>query len=240
MREGSDRSVSKKTAAKKLVKKKSVISTGKKRVVKKPVPKETPVKTAKKAIRKRVVLSSKKIETQDLDLKYTGAPDKWLIVQLSEDCDLKESAEEVVQQLKDLCGEAVEFFIPMHIEYVKDKPIYFVLFEGYIFVRLTNDVTDVSFKDRTGHISGPLLSNGKNQHVHNKDINGFKREIKKRLKAKVPTKGQKVIPKVGDYKNLEGEVLSVDKKSMIAVVEFALASRVVEVQIRIINLDIME
>jgi len=205
-------------------------------------PKSTVDKTVKKTSGKvkRTPLKRKKLDPQDLDFKYKGKEEKWLIVELNEDCELKESAEVVVQQIKDLCGSGVEYFLPMYTEYVKDSPVFLVLFEGYIFIRVTDKVHEGCFKDRTEHISGPLICGGQNKYLKNKDINGFKTELKKRLRAKVPKKGQIVIPKVGDYKNLEGLVLSVDRKNMTAKIEFALSSRVVEVNIRIINLEVME
>jgi len=226
--------------------KKSVKKVAKKAVKK--VVKKAVKKAAKKAVKnisvkkfaKKRVLKTKKLDPQDLDFKYLGKNDKWLIVELTEDCDLKENAESVVQQLKGLCGDGVEYFLPLYTEYVRDKPVRIVLFEGYIFIRVTEEITDSSFKDRTEHISGPLMCGGRCQYLKNREINGFKSELKKGLKDKIPKKGQTVIPKVGDYKNLEGVVLSVDKTKMIAKVEFAFSSRVVEVGIRIINLEVME
>jgi transcription antitermination factor NusG len=225
---------------KKVVKKKTPIKkpSSKKTVLKKVNKKAVAKVSSKRSIKKRTPIHNKRIEPQSLEYKYTGKDDKWIILQLSDDCSLKEHAESVIQQLKELCGEAVEFFLPMYVEYVKDKPVFLVLFDGYLFVK-TNNIEESCFKDRTEHIEGPMLSNGKKQYVNNTEINGFKRELKKCLKDKVPKVGQMVTPKSGDYKNLEGVVLSVDKKNMLATVEFAQASRVVEVQIRIVNLDIM-
>lgn len=235
---------SNKKATKATQTKKSLIT---KKVGRKVEGKKTPVKKASvksnaptKKATKNPPLRRKKIETQDLDRKYTGRSGKWLIVELVEDCDLKENAEEVVQQVRKLCGDGVEYFLPVYAEYVKDNPVYIVLFEGYVFIRVTESVHEGCFKERTEQILGPLICGGRCQYAKNKDINGFKAELKKRLKAKVPKKGQNVVPKVGDYRNLEGLVLSVDKKNMTAKIEFALSSRVVEVNIRIINLEVVE
>jgi len=163
-----------------------------------------------------------------------------VIIQLSEETDLKEDAEAIVEKLKNICGEDVEYFLPSYTEYVKEKAVCIVLFDGYIFVRESDKVGAYCFKDKNEYFDGPLFCGGQCQYVKNKDINNFKKELKKRLKSKVPKKGETVVPKVGDYRNLEGVVLLVDRKKMIAKVEFALASRVVEVYIRIINLDVQE
>ena len=186
----------------------------------------------------------KKLLAQDLD-SFLGRGGKWLVVQLSEDCVLQESSLDVVREIKTLCGESVEFFLPLYVEFVQDKPVCLVLFDGYVFVKVSEEIDDFCFKDKPDtkdkiqHVIGPLYMNGVSKYVTNRDINQFKRDLKKMLRDKIPKKGQKVIPLVGDYKNLEGEVLFVDKDRMIAKVIFALSSRVVEVFIRVINLEIV-
>jgi transcription antitermination factor NusG len=227
------------------VRNKTTESAAPKKTVRSASPKSTRVKNigskpARVKAVKRTQLKRKKLESQDLDHNYLGRKDRWLIIQLSEDCDLREDAELVVQELKELCGDSVEYFLPLYTEYVQDKPVCLVLFEGYVFVKEEAGVDNTCFKERVSKIEGPLLSNGLCQYLKNKDINKFKRDLKQRLKSKVPKKGQTVVPVVGDYKNLEGIVLSIDRKRMIAKIEFALSSRVVVVQIRIINLEVLE
>lgn len=202
----------------------------------------------KKAVSKKKAPGQKKTPgqknrddlVQNLDHKYVGRGGKWIIVQLSESCELKEHAEQLVQQIKEAYGEKTEFFLPMYVDYVGNKSVCLVLFDGYFFVRETKELDTAGLKERTEFIQGPMYKEKQMKYVKNKDINKFKNDIKKKLKTKIPKKGQLVIPKVGNYRNIEGKVISVNRKKMVARVVFSLVSRVVEAPIKIINLDIME
>jgi transcription antitermination factor NusG len=70
-------------------------------------------------------------------------------------------------------------------------------------------------------------------------INEYKTKMQERVKTLIPVVGQRVIPRVGVFKNLEGTVLSVDKKKLIAIVVFEKASRVVEAPLNVVNLSIL-
>lgn len=182
---------------------------------------------------------NKILSTKDLDFKYKGRSNKWIIIQLAEDCDLLEKYDAIESDLKKIFGDTADYFIPVYREKVNEKPVSLLLFEGYVFVKCTDTVKEWLFKERTENLLGPLYENGKCKYINNKDINKFKDDIQKMIRNKIPEKGQTVIPKEGDYKNLEGRVVSVNKNKMIATVVFEKRSRVVEAPINVINLDIV-
>jgi len=186
-------------------------------------------------------LKNKKVVTKEsLDFKYRGRSSKWLILQLSEECSLEDKYDIVINDIKNIFGNNVEFFIPVHREKLNNKIVNIVLFEEYVFIKCNDTINETLFKERTENIIGPVMSSGKCSFVCNKDINKFKDDLQDVIKSKIPKKGQMVIPREGSYKNLEGKVVLVDKNKMIATVVFEKRSRIVEVPINIINLEIIK
>lgn len=168
----------------------------------------------------------------------TKSVNKWLILQLNDNYDISEHYENIKMELSNIFGSDVEYFIPLHTEKIENKPVSLILFEGYVFVKCNNNELDL-FTEEYDYIRGPLLQNNKAQYVYDKDINKFREQIENNLINLLPEKGQKVIPKVGVFKNLEGEVLSVNKKDLVARVLFKQASRVVQASINIVNLEFL-
>jgi len=175
----------------------------------------------------------------NIDNKYKGGSNKWLVVLLSEETSIGDHYNLIEYEIKDIFGQKVDFFIPFYRDKVGDKNICIVLFEGYIFVQEPKEgFSEIDFsKVKTSHVRSPLCSNGTFNYVNNNHINGFKKELRKKIKGMIPNLGQTVIPKEGVFKDLEGKVISIDKKKMILTVRFETSSRVVEAPVSIINVD---
>jgi uncharacterized membrane protein YheB (UPF0754 family) len=164
---------------------------------------------------------------------------KWVIIELHEDTFLEEHSDQIERSIREELGPDTEYFIPIYNEKIQGKNACFVLFEGYIFIQRTDEVIQNIFKLKDELVRGPLCVNDCLRLVTGQRINKFKQEMQDKIRALIPEKGQRVTPKVGVFKNLEGEVLSVDKKKLIALVRFEKPSRIVEAPINIVNLSLL-
>jgi len=164
---------------------------------------------------------------------------RWIIIELNEDTFLETHYEQVERVLRDELGSDVAYFLPVYKESVQGKCICYVLFDGYVFVQRTDDVITKIHKLRTEHIKGALFIDGSLRLVTGTRINRFKQELQNKVHTMLPQKGQRVIAKVGTFKNLEGEVLSVDPKKLIAIVRFSARSRVVDAPLNIVNISLI-
>jgi transcription antitermination factor NusG len=200
------------------------------------------VRNTKKKPRKKnvsVVQEPRLIASRGLDYRYKSSKDRWLIVELREEYSLKEIYDVVEKHILSTMGSDVEYFLPIYSERINDKSACALLFEGYAFIMQTPAVEDISHKMKSEHIKGFLSRNKDYVHVTSRDINKFRRDLKKKINSMVPRKGQRVVPQVGVFKDLEGKVLSVDRAKLIATVVFEKPSRIVEAPINVINLGTM-
>jgi transcription antitermination factor NusG len=164
---------------------------------------------------------------------------RWIIVELNEDTFLETHYEQVERVLRDELGSSVVYFLPVYKEKVQGKSVCYVLFDGYVFIQRTDEVITKIHKLRTEHIKGALFIDGSLRLVTGTRINRFKRELQEKVHTMLPQKGQRVIAKVGTFKNLEGEVLSVDPEKLIAIVRFSARSRVVDAPLNIVNISLI-
>jgi hypothetical protein len=214
--------------------------TTKKSVKKKPAVKSSSAKKrAISSLPKRGEIKKPKRLAFDIDKVYKGGTDRWLVLSLSEETELKEHYPTIEYEVRDVFGTDAEYFIPMYKEQVGPKEVCLVLFDGYLFIQEPKKGLDhIDFtKMRTVHLRSPLISAGVYSYVKNSNINGFKRELKKKIKSMVPKVSQVVIPKEGVFKDLEGTVVSINKKDMTLMVRFETSSRIVVAPVSIINVD---
>lgn len=162
---------------------------------------------------------------------------QWTIVELSEETHLEEHHESITRFVVDLLGKDSEFFLPIYCEKVREKSVAVVLFDGYIFVKSTPITDDKINRLKNDHLRGPLTVNKIRQYVSSEEINRYKMALQKKVSDKIPRKGQLVTPRIGTFQNLQGKVLSVDRRKLIARVLFRRATRVVETYISVINLE---
>lgn len=183
-------------------------------------------------------LSESIIRSRDLNHYYSEAGD-WLILELYDDVDLGGLFNNIENDILNIFGEATDYFIPVYSEKVREKCVCINLFDGYVFVKESDTTEDSLSKMKSEYIKGTLSGPKGLLKVKNENINSFKKKLEHKIKGMVPTKGQRVIPRVGTFKNMEGKVISVNKTKLIARVLFEKSSRVVEAPISVVNLDIV-
>ena len=183
-------------------------------------------------------ISEATIRSRDLKYFYSGEGG-WLILELYDDVDLGGLYNNIENDILNIFGDSSDYFIPVYSEKVREKCVCINLFDGYVFVKESDNTEDALSKMKSEYIKGALSGPGGIIKVENESINSFKKKLEHKIKGMVPTKGQRVIPRVGTFKNMEGKVISVNKAKLIARVLFEKSSRVVEAPISVVNLDII-
>jgi transcription antitermination factor NusG len=189
------------------------------------------------------MLEHKKKKFLNLNYRFKNNNEKWFIISLVESCDFLESYKLIQNELEEIFGEDVIYFIPMYITKIGKKDIGVSLlgsFEGgYIFVKYSGTCSEDIFK-KTDHLDKLLITGSSKLYVTNRDINKLKTKLKKEINNKIPKKGDYVVPKEGVFKNLEGKVLSVSERNKTALVEFHKRTRIVKTHLTVINFDIVK
>lgn len=170
--------------------------------------------------------------------KRVNPKSKWNIIELAEDITFEEHLNIIEHYTFELFGHNIELFFPLYREKIGDKTAILTLFDGYFFVKSDTKISEYPDKYRNDCIKGPMKKNRKVVEVPGTKINDLKKELRLRLKELVPKKKQIIIPKIGIFGNLEGEVLSVDRQNYFAIVKFQYSTRIVEAPISFINLTL--
>lgn len=184
----------------------------------------------------RVIVKNNHAKWFDIRTLYK-CMSQWTIVELSEETHLDEHHESIIRFVLESIGKDTEFFLPIYCEKVRDKSVSVVLFDGYIFIKSTPTVDAKIDRLKNDHLRGPLTVNKLRQYVTSEEINRYKVALQRKVSDKIPRKGQLVVPRIGTFQNLQGKVLSVDRKKLVARVLFRRATRVVETYISIVNLE---
>lgn len=195
---------------------------------------EVKPKTTKKI--KRVNTS---IKNTDLTFKYKGNG-RWAMFQLKEDFDIAENYEAIEQELINVFGEGIEYFIPVYREKIDSSAVGLILFDGYIFLRFIDRKECILDIGDCRYIQGPLMMGGKVSYATDKEINILRANLYKKLQKRFPRRGQTIVPKSGTFKNLEGKVVGIDRKNRVVRAVFKQSSREVGADINVINLDFEE
>lgn len=162
----------------------------------------------------------------------------WNIIELAEDITFEEHSDAIERRICAVFGDETEYFVPFYKEKIHDKVVSLVLFEGYFFVRSIQEIHDSPDSFRCEYFKGPMRKKQTVVAITGIKINELKNELKLKLKARIPKKNQTVIPKIGIFSNLEGVVISVDKKNLVAIVKFQYTTRIIEAPISFINLTL--
>ncbi len=143
---------------------------------------------------------------------------KWLILELNEIEDI--NYHEIESTIINIFGDKVDYFIPIHHERMGSYISTSVLIDGYVFVRDCLEVREnLNNLQETRVFSGALFLSGKYQTVNSDEIGSLKKKLKNSLKRKFIV-GMRVIVLDGVFKNLKGEVISIEdsgKKVMIKI-----------------------
>lgn len=163
-----------------------------------------------------------------------------MIIELAEDVTFEEHVFEIERHIIQLFGNDSEYFIPIYQERVQDKIVSLVLFEGYFFIKSSDYVINISNDIYNEYFKGVMKKRDKVIEISGIKINEFKGEILEKLKKITPKKKQRVMPKIGVFSDLEGEVISIDKRKFIVTVRFKYTTRVIDAPISVINLNVLE
>jgi len=149
---------------------------------------------------------------------------QWLILELSdifEDITYKDIQNAIIN----VFGDSVEYFIPIAYEQMGSYVSTNTLLEGYAFIKDCCEVRQNMFNVKEEKIfTGFLCYDGKYQTVSSRTIGGLKRKLKTSLKRKCII-GSKVKILDGVFKNLVGEVISVEDQGKKIIVKIERLSR---------------
>lgn len=206
----------------------------KKARIKKSVPRKLTCKYVKKAINKydRTFL--------DLDFKFKKLDEPWFPVMLRDGCDICSDYKLLQYEIESVFGSDAEYFLPAYIEQLGKKIIGILLFDGYVFVKKTQDVNEASFSTRLGLLEGILKETQHQKPVTSRDINSFKTKLRRELKKRMPKKGDRVNVLEGTFKNMTGTVMSIPKEGNVVNIEFRKKTRIVEAAISTVNFEIVK
>lgn len=145
--------------------------------------------------------------------------DRWLILELNDAFeDVK--YRDIKAALITVFGDEVDYFIPIHHECIGSYTSTSVLMEGYVFIKDCLEVRQgINNLYESKVFSGALFYSGKYQTVNSEVIRNLKKKLRNSLKKKM-TNGTKVLILGGVFKNLTGEVISVEdsgKKIMVKI-----------------------
>jgi transcription antitermination factor NusG len=134
---------------------------------------------------------------------------KWLIIELSEQLE-GFSYSDISQNVKNLFGERVEYFIPVYQEKMGSYTSTCTLFDGYVFVKDSPGIRAcLPYLRDYRMFSKALGCGGRIQTVDSTVIGVMKRRLKKSTKRNLDI-GSKVKVLEGIFSNLVGEVVGVD------------------------------
>lgn len=107
-------------------------------------------------------------------------------------------------------GDEADYFIPIHNEKMGSYTSTSTLMEGYAFIRDTDGIRENMQNLRESKIfSRVLVQSGRYQTISSAEIRGLRTKLKNSLKRKF-SEGTKVKILGGIFKNLVGEVISVE------------------------------
>ena len=159
---------------------------------------------------------------------------KWVIVELADEITFEDNSEVIEHDVIQLFWD-LPYFIPVYSEEINGEAVSITLFDGYFFVKLSDDIVVNQDNLKTEHIKGIMKRNSKIVEISGTKINEFKVELKNKLLSLAPQRKQLISPKIGILSNLKGEVISVNKKKLIFHARFKCSTRLIEAPVSFIN-----
>jgi transcription antitermination factor NusG len=152
------------------------------------------------------------------------AASNWIIIELSEQADTA-SFPDLKSAVQGIFGADVEFFIPKHHEEMGSYISTNTLFDGYVFVKDSEDVRDhIPNIKESRFFQGILKQAGKISTVDSHIIGGLRKKLKNSLKKKFKT-GTNVKILDGIFQNLVGKVISTEDNGRIVNIQIRCMSR---------------
>ena len=159
---------------------------------------------------------------------------KWVIVELADDITFDDNSEVIEHDAIQLFHDQ-PYFIPVYTEEINGETVSVTLFDGYFFVKLSEDLLINCENIKSENIKGVMKKNSKIVQINGNKINEFKQEMQDKLLSLAPKKKQFISPKIGILSNLKGEVLSINKKKLIFTARFKCSTRLIEAPVSFIN-----
>jgi transcription antitermination factor NusG len=149
---------------------------------------------------------------------------EWYIIELSEYGDAA-TYSELIAATQSVFGKEAEYFIPIHHEQMGSYFSTNILFEGYIFVKDSEEVRKnlIYLKD-CRIFNGLLKMCGKTKMLSSRAIGGLRKKLKNSLGKKYKP-GVRVKINEGVFQNLEGEIQSMEDNGKVANVKIVCISR---------------
>jgi transcription antitermination factor NusG len=149
---------------------------------------------------------------------------EWLVIELSEKGEMA-TYPEIVEAILTIFGSKVDYFVPIHYEEMGSYVSTNILFEGYVFVRDSEEVRSQINNIRESRMFiGILRHCGNICTVNSKKIGILKRKLNLSLKKKF-CPGKCVLITKGVFQNLEGEIISTENDGRVANVRIKCMSR---------------
>lgn len=150
--------------------------------------------------------------------------DQWLILELNDTLE-NTSYREIEAAIITTFGDNVEYFIPIYHENVGTYISTSVLMEGYAFIKDCLEVRNNIPNLREHRVFSKVLCySGKFQTVTSDIIVNLKKKLKSSLKRRFPVNSRVKILE-GIFKNLIGDVVSVEENGRIIMVRIKRLSR---------------
>lgn len=149
---------------------------------------------------------------------------EWLVLEL---CDFIDniSYKDIESAVITTFGDDIEYFIPMHFEEMGSYTSTSTLMDGYVFIKDEPKVQENLINLKDNLIFSKILCNkGEFVRIDSRTIAGLKHKLKNTLKKKfIP--GTKVKVLDGVFKNLIGEVISIEDQGRSVMVKIKRVSR---------------
>jgi hypothetical protein len=187
--------------------------------------KQKPFKLALRDVDRSIIYTKRKVNSKT----------KWAILELAEDITFEDYSEAIESDILQLFGKNVQYFIPVYSEEINGNVVSDILFDGYFFIKISDDFINKIDNIKSDNIKGVMKKNSKIIEINGSKINEFKKEMYDKLLSLAPKRKQLISPKIGILSNLKGEVLSVNKRNMTFLARFKCSSRIVEAPVNFIN-----
>lgn len=193
---------------------------------------------ARKPRQTRRVVRNFEHEFLDLGYRFKNNTEQWFSVLLRDNCNPCESYRQIQAELEDTFGDDAVYFIPAYVERVGKKSVGIILFDGYVFVKKGDDISEQSFTRKTECLDGVLPNGHASMVITNRHINRLKTKLRHELESRIPKRSDRVMPIEGTFKNLKGRVLSVNRRKRSAKIEFRKKTRIVQTVLSVVNFHI--
>jgi transcription antitermination factor NusG len=135
---------------------------------------------------------------------------QWLILEVNEMSD-NVPYKDMARAITSVFGDDIDFFVPIHHEQMGTYNSTCTLMEGYAFVRDTPEVREnIVYFHEQRVFSNILSQGGKYQTINSRAIGVLKKKLHASMKRRFEV-GKKVKVLEGVFKNLIGEVVSIEE-----------------------------